>query len=416
MDSKTLLRALVGVVLIAGGGLAFRSYTARGEGKSGAAAPAGSAGGKDADRVVPVLTTPVVQRDMPIYLDGLGNVIAVATVTVRSLVDGRVDHIAFTEGQEVHKGDLLAQIDPRPFANQLHVAQAAAARDQAQLVGNKRTYERQLALIKEGLSSQQAVDDASVAVHQLEGTVAGDAANIDVAKLQLDYAHITSPIDGVTGVRLVDQGNIVHPSDPTGIVVLTQLDPIAVIFTLPQDDLMPIQKERAQGPIKVEAISRDGVTKLATGELLLIDNQINTSTATIKLKALFPNPDRALWPNAFVKTRLLLSVHKGALVVPSAVVQRGPQGTFVYVVDADGKAQVKPVTVDITEGDTTILASGVAAGEQVVVEGQYQLRPGSKVSVTPKAAADAKPAGGGKPSGTGKAVEGKAGAPAKSAQ
>lgn len=398
-----MIRVLVGAALVAGGMVGFRAYTAK-------AAQSKTAAGKDAaataDRVVPVLAVPVAQRDMPIYLDGLGNVLATATVTVRALVDGRIDRIAFTEGQEVHKGDLLAQIDPRPFQNQLRAAEAAMARDRAQLAGAVRNLERYTELAKNGLSSAQQVDDQTALVNQLRGTVAADQASIDTARLSLDYAHITSPIDGVTGIRLVDQGNIIHPGDQGGIVMLTALDPIAVVFTLPQDNLPAIAKEMASGKVEVDAMSRDGGTKLAAGTLAVIDNQINAATATIKLKALFPNKDKLLWPNQFVKTRLLLSTRKNALVIPAAVVQHGPNGDFAYAVGPDQKAVVKPITVEVTQGDQAVV-SGLQAGEQVVLDGQNQLRPGSRVQqrgadAPPLGAGSAQPKGEGKPGGEGK--------------
>lgn len=406
MDSKTSIRGIVSVAVLASAGLSLPAC----KGSDSKA----NAKDASADRVVPVIATPVVQRDMPIYLDGLGNVVAWNTVTVHTQVDGRIDCIAFREGQEVHKGDLLAQIDPRPFQAVLNSAQAALARDQAQLVGAKRNLDRDIALLKDGLASQQTVDDQQVTVNQLQATLGADRATIDSARLNLDYSHITSPLDGVTGIRLIDQGNIAHASDPSGIVVLTQLDPIAVIFTLPQDDLEAISKELAKGEVKVQAISRDGATTIATGTLTLIDNQINQNTATIRLKAKFDNPKRTLWPNEFVKTRLLLETRKDALVVPAVVVQRGPQGTFAYVVDADNKAQVRPIQVDVTEGDQTIVSGGLKAGDVVVTENQYQLKAGIKVSVSAPAKAkstgdgDAKPAG----DGAGKAAGGGAGKPA----
>jgi multidrug efflux system membrane fusion protein len=383
VDSKLLgrlIRGIVGILLLVAGGLGLRAYTTKSSQAKAATAASASA---TADRVVPVVAVPVAQRDMPIYLDGIGNVVATATVTVHTQVDGRIDRIAFREGQEVKKGDLLAQIDPRPFQAQLAQAQAALARDQAQLDGAVKNLQRYTELRQSGLSSQQQLDDQTALVAQLKGTVAADQAAISTARLNLDYSHITSPIEGVTGIRLIDQGNLAHVSDPSGIVVLTTLDPIAVVFTLPQDNLPAIAKEQAQGPVAVEALSRDGVTKLATGQLLLIDNQIQAATATIRLKAIFPNPQRLLWPNAFVKTRLLLSVRKDALVIPAAVVQQGPSGTFAYVVGPDDKASVRPIVVDVTEGESTIVASGLKAGEQVVLDGQSQLKPGAKVAARP---------------------------------
>jgi len=272
----------------------------------GATAPSGSARGAD-DRVVSVVLVPVELRDMPLHLEGLGTVTAWSTVTVRPQVEGRLDRVAFTEGQDVKKGDLLAQIDPRPYTIQLQTAPAALARDSAQLAGRRRTLDRDLGLQRAGLGTQQQVDDDRSAVEQAEATLKADYAQIAGARLLLDYARVTAPIDGVTGVRLVDAGNVVRPSDPTGLVVITQIDPIAVIFSLPQDDLAAITRHMADGPLTVETLGRDGGARLAAGTLALVDNQINAQTATIRLKAVFPNADRSLWPNQFVKARLLLT-------------------------------------------------------------------------------------------------------------
>jgi membrane fusion protein, multidrug efflux system len=339
----------------------------------------GAAGG--ADRAIPVLITTVARRDVPITTEGLGSVVAYKTVNVRSQVDGRLDRVAFKEGQAVKRGDLLAQVDPRPFEIQLHTAEAALARDTAQLTGAQLNLKRYEAVVTDRLIPQQQVDDQRALVEQLKGTIQADQAQIENAKLQLAYARITSPIDGVTGIRLVDAGNLVHAADQTGIVVVTQLDPIAILFTLPQDELPSVVKSQAAGPPPVEALSQDGTSVIGTGELALVDNQINQNTATIRLKAIFPNPAHTLWPNQFVKTRLRLGVRKGALVVPSAAVQRGPQGTFVYVVTEEGKAQVKPIVVETIEGADALISKGIEAGDKVVTEGQNQLRPDAKVTV-----------------------------------
>jgi multidrug efflux system membrane fusion protein len=336
-------------------------------------------------RVVPVTVTRVTLGDLPIFLEGIGNVAPIYTVTVKTLVDGQLMNVYFKEGQMVHRGELLAQVDPRPFAIQLQQGRAALARDAAQAKEAKRNYERFRMLGEQKLISQQQVDDQHASADQLQASTGVDQAQIDNAQLQLKYARIVSPIDGVTGVRLVDPGNIVHASDQTGIVVITQLDPIAVLFTLPQDDQPRVARALAAGPVTVDAYSRDGATKLGTGQLLLIDNQINQATATMRLKATFPNPNRALWPNAFVKTRLLLTTRQGVLLVPSAAVQRGPQGTFVYVVTPDQTVAVRPVDIEVVQGETTILARGLRPGEQVVTDGQAQLRPGAKVAPHPAA-------------------------------
>lgn len=340
-----------------------------------------SKGARDdrAGRPTPVATAKVEAREVPMFLDGLGTVTAFKTVTVHSQVDGRLDSVAFREGQAVKRGTLLAQVDPRPYQVQLHQAEAALARDSAQLKGNQLDLERYAAVGKDKLIAQQQVDDQGALVGQLEGSVRADRALVDQAKLMLDYARIRSPIDGITGVRLVDPGNIVHPSDATGIVVVTQIDPIAVLFTLPQDDLPRVTAAMAGGKLSVQALARDGGAVLATGELALVDNQINVATATIRLKAVFPNQQHTLWPNQFVKARLLLGARKNALVVPAVAIQNGPKGTFVYAVDAERKATPRPVEVATIQNDLAIIGKGLSVGDTVVTEGQFQLKPGALV-------------------------------------
>ena len=382
-----LLGALVAVI----GG--FVVWNRAHDKKSNAGGPGGAASANP-DRTVPVSVSPVVQKDMPIYLEGLGSVLALATVQVRPQVDGRLDAVLFKEGDFVKKGQVLAQIDPRPFNIQLHTAQAAVAKDSATFRDNKLNLDRYVTLRKQNLIAQQQQDDQQALVDQASASVQSDEAMIESAKLNLDWARIVSPVDGITGVRNVDPGNIVHASDTTsnGIVVITQMDPISVLFTLPEDDLSRVVAAQAAGDVTVEAYSRDGNKLLGTGRLLLIDNQINQQTASIRLRASFANPDRKLWPNEFVKTRLLSTTRKNALVVPAATVQRGPSGAFVYVVGADSRVAMSPVTVDVIQGETAILAKGVTAGQQIVVDGQNQLKPGSKVQTRtfdPKAAAAA---------------------------
>lgn len=333
-----------------------------------------------AARAVPVVATTVARRDVPIYLDGLGNVTAFKTVTVRSQVDGRLEKVLFREGQQVREGELLAQIDPRPFRNQLAQAQGALARDQAQLNAAKVNLERYRQLAAKKLIAPQQADDQAALVGQFEGAVQVDRATIDVARLNLDYSSIRSPIEGVTGVRIVDPGNLMRASDANGLVVITQLDPISVLFSLPQDELPHVMEELQRGAIAVEAWSRDGAQKLSTGQLALVDNQINAATATLRLKAVFPNPQRLLWPNQFIKARLLLTTRKDALVVPVTVPQRGPEGTFAYVIQQDQTVQPRNIEVEHTEGDIAIVGKGLTEGEQVVVDGQNQLRAGSKVA------------------------------------
>ena len=394
---------LLGVAVVVLGVYRWRAKDSADKAAGGAAAKSA------ADRPVPVLVAAAQQRDVPIYLEGLGSVAAYKTVNVHTLVDGRLVRVAFKEGQAVKRGDLLAQVDPRPFTIQLHQAEAALARDEAQLKGAEKNLERYAAVSAERLIPQQQTDDQRALVEQLRGTTANDRAQIENAKLMLDYARITSPIDGVVGVRLVDPGNIVHVADASGIVLVTQMDPIAVIFTLPQDDLPQVVKQQAQGPLVVEAMGRDGNQLLARGKLEVIDNQINQATATMRMKAVFDNANRALWPNQFVKTRLLVDVRKNVLVVPAVAVQRGPQGTFVYVVTPEGRANQQNVVLDSTAGDQAILSGGVTAGAKVVVEGQSQLRAGAKVVLRDQDTGGDHGAGGGQKHGEGTRAAGAGG-------
>ncbi len=373
-------RAVFLLLLIGAVGGAALFVRARGRTQ---AANAAAASAVAANRRVPVLTVQVAQHDVPVWLEGLGNVAAFYTVTVKPLVDGRIDRVAFTEGQHVKKGALLVQIDPRPFQIQLEAAQAALARDRANLKNSQLNLDRYRTLSDQKLIAVQQMTDQQAAVDQQLAQVSADGATIDAAKLNLDYARVASPIDGVVGVRLVDPGNVVHASDPTGLVVVTQLDPIAVFFTLPAADFPAGSTAMAAGDLAVEALSRDGDRSLGEGKLAVIDNQINQSTATIRLKAIFANPRNVLWPNQFVKARLRLATRKDAIVVPAAVIQHGPMGTFAFVVDRDATADARQVKLEAIQGDIAIVASGLAAGEQVVVDGQAQLRQGSKVLAKP---------------------------------
>jgi len=369
--SQLLLRLGIAIVVIAGIGWWLHS---RGQ----AASPAAGAG-SGAARAVPVQLAKVEQKDLPIWVEGLGTVAAFQQVTVRAQVDGRLDKVLFKEGQAVKAGDVLAQIDPRPFEVQLHQAEGALARDKAQLDAAQKNYQRYQGLQAQQLVAAQQVESIGAQAGDYQGAIKIDEATIESAKLNLDYARIKSPIDGITGVRLVDAGNLVHASDTTGIVVVTAIDPAAVFFTVPQDQLPKIAEAQAKGDVPVEVYNRDGSQQLGKGSLAVIDNQINQTTATLRLKALVPNQTRTLWPNAFVKARMLVETRQGALVVPTVAVQHGPSGDFVYVVGADMTAQMKPVTVDLTTGDVAVIGKGVKAGEQVVTEGANQLRPGSKV-------------------------------------
>jgi multidrug efflux system membrane fusion protein len=374
----TLLTLGALLILLAGAALLLRSrrMEARGDG--------GPSGAATASRPVPVVTSAVAQRDVPIYLDGLGNALPLSTVTVRSQVDGRLARVLFKEGQTVHAQDVIAEIDPRPFTIALHQAQAALARDTAQLENARSTLARDRGLTQDGIIPQQQLDDQQALVHQYEANLAGDRAQIESAQLQLDYASVRAPSDGVTGVRLVDPGNLVHASDATGLVVITQLDPMAIVFSLPQDDLIQVNRALSRGALPVQVSSRDGSQPLGSGTLALVDNQVNQATGTAKLKATVPNPERQLWPNQFVKVRLQVETRAGALVVPSAAIQRGPEGTFVYVVTGEQTAQVRHVEVALVQDNQAVIDKGLTAGEQVVTEGQSQLKANAKVVPRPE--------------------------------
>jgi len=329
---------------------------------------------------VPVAVAPAQQQDVPVYLEGLGSVTPLNAVSIKSRVDGQLTQVAFREGQQVRKGQLLAVIDPRPFEVQLSQAEATLFRDQALLRDAKLNYQRFKDLLQSsGAMSQQQVDTQAALVDQYEGAVRNDQAQIDNAKLQLNYCHITSPIDGRIGLRLVDPGNMVHASDQNPMLVVTQLQPVTVIFTLPEDQLPSVSRRMRSGALEVDAYSRDDQTKLATGRLLTIDNEIDQTTGTGRLKAVFDNKDNALWPNQFVNAHLLLEVRKNSIVIPAAAIQRGPQGTFTFVVKPDRTVEVRPVTVVLTQGHTSAIGQGLAPGDQVVTDGQDKLQAGSKV-------------------------------------
>jgi membrane fusion protein, multidrug efflux system len=332
--------------------------------------------------IVPVSVASAERRDVPYYLTGLGSVTAYYTVSVKSRVDGELVQVNFKEGQNVQKGDLLAVIDPRPYQVALEQAQATLFKDQATLRDAKLNYERFNGLLQSsGAMSQQQVDTQQATVDQLDGTVRNDQATIDSAKLNLVYCHLTAPVSGRIGLRLVDPGNIVHANDTTAMFVITQLQPIAVLFTLPEDNLQTVSRQMAKGTLSVDAYSRDNQTKLATGKLLTIDNQIDQTTGTGRLKAVFDNKDDALWPNQFVNIRLLLEVRKDSTAVPAAAIQRGPQGTYVFVVKSDNTVDVRPVTIAFTQENVSVIASGISPSEVVVTDGQDKLQQGSKIEI-----------------------------------
>lgn len=385
--------------------LVFASATGCRESKATDGASAKKPGDPTA-RVVPVLTAKVERKDVPIWLEGLGSVAAWQQVTVRSQVDGRLDRVFFKEGQTVKRGELLAQIDPRQWNVQLHQAEGALARDRAQLASAQLNYDRNTTLRKENLVAQQAVDDQKALLGQAEGAVKIDQAAIESARLNLDYARIRAPIDGVVGMRLVDQGNLIRAGDTNGLVTITQLEPIAVFVTLPQDDLPKIAAAMKRGDVSVEIFGRDGNQRIAVGTLAAIDNQINLSTSTLRVKAMVPNAEHTLWPNQFVKAKILVDTKKAALVVPAAAVQRGPQGTFVYVIEGENTAALRPIEILQQTGDLALVAPAgdgkLDVGSEVVTEGQGQLRPGATVSIATRGgnkSADGSKPGGDKPAG-----------------
>lgn len=402
---------VVVLALVGGGVWYFRGNRAE-EAQNTQAGPGGSGGGRRgggfnmANLSVPVVVATAQRGDLPVYYNGLGTVTAFNTVTVRSRVDGQIMRINFTEGQFVHAGDSLVEIDPRPFQVQLEQAQGQLAKDQAQQRDAQVNLERYQLLFKEGVIPKQQLDTQNAQVGQFDGAIKSDQAAIDNAKLQIAYCHITAPISGRVGLRLVDIGNIVHASDSNGLLVITQLQPISVIFTLPQDDLPVVAaKLRSGSQLTVQAFDRDDTAEIDTGKLVAIDNQIDTTTGTFKLKATFSNERNLLFPNQFVNAHLLVDTRKNLIVVPAAAIQRGPQGTYVYAVK-DGVAKIQNVTIAQTTGGNVGLSAGVASGEVVVIDGADKLQDGSKVTPSPAGAtaqnADAdsgQPAAPGQPGG-----------------
>ena len=333
-----------------------------------------------APQTIPVTVAAVQKQDLPVYLNGLGSIAAFYTVNVKSRVDGQLVDVRFREGEFVKKGDLLAVIDPRPYQVQLDQAQAQLFKDQASQRDAQLNYERYKGLLQNsGAMSQQQVDTQKATAEQLEGAVRNDQATVNSAKLNLAYCHITAPESGRIGLRLVDPGNMVHASDANPMLVITQLQPITALFTLPEDEVQSVAQHMRRGSLEADAYSRDDLTKIANGKLLTIDNQIDQTTGTARLKAVFENKGNELWPNQFVNVHLLLETRKDATVIPSAALQRGPQGDYVYVVKPDKTVEVRSVNISSTEGNVAQIASGVSADETVVTDGQDKLQPGSHV-------------------------------------
>jgi multidrug efflux system membrane fusion protein len=327
-----------------------------------------------------VVVSTAQKGDLPVFFNGLGNVTAFNTVTVRSRVDGQIIKINFTEGQTVKQGDALIEIDPRPFQVQLEQAQGQLAKDEAQRRDAEVNLERYKLLFQEGVIPKQQLDTQAAAVGQSDGAIKSDQAQIDNAKLQLTYSHITAPISGRVGLRLVDIGNMVHAADTNGLLVITQLQPIAVLFSLPQDQLPQVMAKMHSGaPLVVEAFDRDNTDKIASGKLLTIDNQIDTTTGTYKLKAVFDNSKNELFPNQFVNVHLLVDIKKNVVLVPTPAILRGPQGTYVFAVGPDKTVKVRVVTIAEANGTVTGISTGLATGDVVVTDGQDKLQDGSKV-------------------------------------
>ena len=343
---------------------------------------AGAQGGVPAPPRVPVAMALARTRNVSVYLNGLGAVTPLNTVTVKSRVDGELIAVRFQEGQIVSSGELLAEIDPRPFEAQLTQFEGQLERDQALLDNARLDLTRFQELVKTDAVPRQQLDTQVSLVHQLEGTVKNDQGQIDATKVQLVYCRITSPIAGRVGLRLVDPGNIVHATDTGGLVIITQLQPITVIFTIPEDSIPTVLEQLRQGVrLPVEAYDREYRRKLADGALLTIDNQVDPTTGTVRLKAQFPNTDNRLFPSQFVNARLLIETRRGATVVPTAAIQQSPRGSFVYLLRPDRTVGVRPVTVGVTDGDDVSIERGLAVGEQVVIEGAERLRDGAAIAL-----------------------------------
>jgi len=329
---------------------------------------------------VPVGVATVKQGDFNVYITGLGSVQAFNTVSLKTRIDGQIMQVNFREGQDVKAGDLLLVIDPRPYQVALAQAQANLQKDEAQLTNAKAQYDRNKVLYDQGVIAKQDLDTLEASFGTYEGTIAADKAAIDNAKLNLTYCYIKSPVPGRVGLRQVDPGNYVTAAGGTPMLVITQLQPISLVFTIPEDQLQQVAQHMRQGTLEVDAYSRDDQTKLATGTLLTINNQIDQTTGTVQLKATFDNSDNALWPNQFVNAHLLLEKRKDAITAPASAMQRGPDGTFTYVVDSNNTVQMRTVQVALTQGNTVVMSSGLQAGDRVVTDGQEKLQAGMKVA------------------------------------
>lgn len=380
------------LVVAAAGGGGWYWYSHRLPTASAQTAGSGRRGVINPNIAVPILAVTAKKQDVPIYLDGLGTAQASATVTVKAQVDGKLVEVAFTEGQEVKAGQILARIDPRSYQAALDQVIAKKAQDQATLTNAKLDSARYGKLVANAYASAQQADQARSTVAQLEAQVAGDQAQVDTAKVNLGYTNVVAPIDGRIGIRLVDVGNIVHASDTTGLCVITTLRPISVIFTLPQQSLRAVTAAMATAPPEALAMAQDNTGEiLDAGTLTVLDNQVDPATGTIKLKATFPNPNLRLWPGAFANIRLKVETRIGAIVVPPVAVQRGPTGTYAYVVKDDNTVTRRTVKVSHEDLQVAIISEGIAEGERVVTDGASRLSDTSKVTVTDPAAVNAAP-------------------------
>ena len=375
-------------LLIAGAWIAYGRQTKSLQQAKPAAG--GPGGGQQPRAAVPVVVAPVRTGDLNVYLTALGSVTPLNTVTVKSRVDGQLMKTHFTEGQVVHAGDLLAEIDPRPFQAQLVQAEGQLARDQANLANARLDLERYQRLAQQEMIARQQLDTQQMVVSQAEASIKVNSGLIDAIKLQLTYCRITAPITGRVGLRLVDPGNVVKASDSGGLVVIAQLEPIALVFSVPEDSLQPIMRRfRTGGKVPVDAFDREGRTKIATGTLAAIDNQIDPATGTVRLKASFGNTDGVLYPNQFVNARVLIDVLHDATLAPAEAIQRGPQGAYVYVVKPDKVVQMRRVQLGPTEGATVAVRTGVSDSEALVVDGTEKVQDGARVEPTVRKASPA---------------------------
>ncbi|WP_246786840.1 efflux RND transporter periplasmic adaptor subunit [Bradyrhizobium sp. USDA 3458] len=374
---------MAGAALLVTAAAGFGGYIWLGSAKSAASRGEASRTPVPIQAAIPVTAAGVAQGDAPIVVEGLGTVSPLNTATIRTQVQGTLESVDFVEGQEVKRGQVLARIDQRVYEAQVDQADAALVRDQASLKNAKANLARTRPLADRGFATQQALDTQNSQVAQGEGTIQLDQAALEAAQTQLSFTTITAPLDGVTGIRRIDPGNIVQPSDPNGLVVLTQLQPIAVIFTLPSTEIPDVQKAIAAGDVAVDAYDASNRRRLDHGSLMLIDNQVDSSTGTVRLKASFPNAARTLWPGAFVNIHLTVAVRKNALTVPLTAVQQGPNGVFVYVIGPDHKVTVRQVVAGQSRAGKVLIEQGLSPNETVVTAGQYRLSAGTTVELVP---------------------------------